>query len=227
MSFHRQLLATLVALIVPCISLAADPAPRCPFSGVTDDSILVGWTTNLRGTSDGNGGRITVGAFRPLVTLKDGKILESEGASIKPGQRFWYAVDTGRGPVKPSTTSSFYDNLGPDHCVYHATVDPLPPVWTLLTSKPLKGVFRPPTAAERKMWSAIKPECRQFADYDEKNPPPCRTSEILAVSDINHNGEAEFWATAHYAWDTGLTIWEDRGELLPVPLLTLCVGCSD
>lgn len=223
----RWLLLASFMVAAPGVAAAADSSSRCPFSHTPEAGVLVAWTTDLRGTSDENHRRITVGAFRPLVAIRDGKISESDGAAIADGQQFWHAVDPGREPVRLAATGSFLDQMGTDHCVYYATTEPEPAKWVLLTSRPLQGALRAPTAAEKQMWRDIKPECRQFADYDEKNPPPCRRSEILAVSDINRNGEKEFWATEHYAWDTGLTIWEDRGENLPVPLLRLCVGCSD
>jgi hypothetical protein len=50
-------------------------------------------------------------------------------------------------------------------------------------------------------------------------------AEIIAVTDIDEDGQPEYWAREPYMWDTGLSVLEDRGTL--VPLLRLCPGCSD
>jgi hypothetical protein len=116
--------------------------------------------------------------------------------------------------------------MGEDHCVYYGSIaDSKLHLWTLLSSKPLPGIFRKPTAKDRTEFYRLNKSCVQQGDYPEGKQPPCVRPELLAVSDINKNGKPEYWATEPYMWDTGVTVWENDGKL--VPLLEICVGCSD
>ena len=219
-AFHALLLG--IAL-VPQMAAAADPCPTAAAASL--DGVLVAWNTDIRGTSDGNGGRVTVGPFRSLAVIRDGSLGKTVGATIFKDQPFWRATDPQRAPVKLSSANSFLDHMGEDHCVYHATLsDPSLPKWTLLTSKPLPGVFKPPTAPQVQLFSQSR--CIVQGDHETGKEPPCTKPQVLAVSDINGNGRPEYWVTNPYMWDTGVTVWEESDGMRPL-LLDVCTGCSD
>ena len=50
--------------------------------------------------------------------------------------------------------------------------------------------------------------------------------ELLAVSDIDDDGELEYWATRLFIYDTGITLWRRTADGR-VELMTVCSGCSD
>jgi hypothetical protein len=109
-----------------------------------------------------------------------------------------------------------------DHCVYYGTIDNDDlPQWTLMSSEPLQDVFQMPSSGDMEEFYRLNTTCI----YQGNLPESCTKPKILAVSDINQNGMKEYWATEPYKWDTGLTVWENSGKL--VPLLRVCVGCSD
>jgi hypothetical protein len=210
-----------IILLLPAVSFAAD---LCPSSTAEIDGLLVAWTTNVRGTSD-FGTRIRIEAFRPVALLKAGALSETPGAEIAQGQQFWKAVAPREQPVKLNAVSSYFDRIGPDRCVFSAAIsDVVLPKFTLLTSKPVPGLFRAPTAGHNARFHSQRSRC--VIQGDPPAGTPCTRTELLAVTDINQDGKLEYWATAPYRWDTGLNVWEDDGEEL-LPLFHVCVGCSD
>jgi hypothetical protein len=219
--------ALVMLMLAPLGSSASDPCP--PATPAKDGSVLIAWITDVRETTQFGADIETtttkVEPFRPIAVLKGKAISETSGASISKGQPFWLAQAPDK-QVQLTSVSSFLDHMNEAHCVYYGTVnDPNLPQWSLLTSKPLPGVFRVPTKAEKAKFRKAKPECIVQGDYAEDQKPPCSRAEILAVSDINKNGKPEYWATEPYMWDTGLTVWEDTGQLNT--LFQVCVGCSD
>ena len=113
--------------------------------------------------------------------------------------------------------------MGEDHCVSYADiVGPALEEWTLLSSRPLPGVFRIPTSAERTHFERVVSDCVQQGDLPNT---PCVRPTLLAITDLDKNGELEYWATDPYMWDTGLTVWKGKSAL--TRFLAVCVGCSD
>jgi hypothetical protein len=112
--------------------------------------------------------------------------------------------------------------MGPDHCVYSATLrGPDISDWVLLTSKPLAGVFRQPTVEDHSEFEKLKLECI----WQGNMPTECTKPTLLATTDMDKNGRREYWAAMPYKWDTGLSVFE--GTKPPRTLLEVCVGCSD
>jgi hypothetical protein len=210
--------------------LLAGPAPaaeavlheRCPLEpGEAAGEVLVAWMGARH-----KAGRDTVESFRPVAVIQGPSIRESYGSTIAKGRKFWLALAPDSPPATLASAGSIYYRTGRDRCVYQGTLEqPDPAPWTLLTSKPLPGVFRPPTDQEKREFRMRMPRCQVQGDYPEGQEPPCVMAEIIAVTDIDEDGQPEYWAREPYMWDTGLSVLEDRGTL--VPLLRLCPGCSD
>jgi hypothetical protein len=210
-----------IFLLLPAVSFAAD---RCPSSTAEIDGLLIAWTTKVGAGSDENGARVRVEAFRPVALLKAGALSETPGAEIAQGQEFWKAVAPQEQPVKLNAVNSYFDRTGTERCVFFATLsDTALPNWTLLTSKPVPDLFRAPTAGHNARFHSQRSSC--IVQGDPPAGTPCTRAELLAVTDINQNGRLEYWATKPYKWYTGLNVWEDEGELLPI--LQVCVGCSE
>jgi hypothetical protein len=206
--------------------------PDCSLSAVSKEKgVIIAWITDVRKTTQfGQGIQIqttTVEPFRPIALLSGSSLKEAPGAGIYKGQSFWRAISPASEPLVLRSVNSLLDHMGEDHCVYYGSFKNANfPRWTLLTSEPLPGVFRKPSPKDRAEFVRLNTTCEQQGDYPEGQTPSCVRPKLLAVSDFNKNGKPEYWATEPYRWDTGLTVWENSNGKL-VPLLQVCVGCSD
>jgi len=206
--------------------------PTCALEARSrENGLVIGWLTDVRETTQFGEGIETkttrVGPFRPVALLRGSTITETSGSAIRKGQRFWRVLAPGTTPLRLRTVDSFLDYMNDPHCVYFGTFGTANPRrWTLLSSAPLPGVFRTPSRAERAEFARLNTTCIVQGDYPEDEAPPCTRPELLAVSDINKDRKPEYWATEPYNWDTGLSVWEEQNGKL-VPLLQVCVGCSD
>jgi len=197
---------------------------RCPAGKLLEPSdTLLGYVGNIRKTN-----RVVVGPFRPLAILRGKKLSHTDGAFIRNEMKFWPVLAADSAPVELKKASSFVDRVGQDHCVFHADLEgATPPLWTLLSSKPLPGTIVEPTAADRTEFGSLKTECVIQGDNDPGEEPPCVRPKLLAVSDLDEDDRAEYWSTQPYLWDTGITVWERDREGNFVVLLSVCSGCSD
>jgi len=204
---------------------------NCSFVSTSkEEGILIAWVTDVRKTTQFGQGikekTTQVESFRPLVLLNGSSIIETPGATIHKGQFFWPVLLPNSNPLKLYTVDSFLDHMNEDHCVYFGTLEKGDlPLWTLLSSSPLPGIFREPTQKDRDEFYRLNTTCVKQGDYSVGQEPPCVRPTLLAISDINKNGKPEYWATKPYLWDTGLTVWENTGTLNQ--LIQVCVGCSD
>jgi hypothetical protein len=211
-------------------NIYAEDTNRCPFLENENDTVIIGWITNYRTTfqfkDDSKPIQTTVGNFRPVAEINGSTISETTGATIKNDQTFWPIFDTAH-PVKLRQVESFWDRLGMDHCVYYGTIeDTKLKKGTLLSSKPI-DLFHKPSANEISHFYGLNTNCKnQGIDCRGNNPPPCTKGLLLAVSDIDKNDNPEYWATEPYTWDTGLTVYELKNNVLQ-PILRVCIGCSD
>jgi hypothetical protein len=212
-------------------STEARKIPDCSLATASkEEGVIIAWVTDVREfTQFGRGietQTIRVGPIRPIALLKDTGLKETLGATIYKGQSFWRVLSPVPSPLKLTSVGSFFDHLV-DRCVYYGTLDkPNLPRWTLLSSKPLPGVFRAPSANDRTEFYRLNTSCVIQGDYLEGKAPPCTRPKLLAVSDINKNRKPQYWATQPYVWDTGVTVWESNSGQL-VKLLEVCVGCAD
>ncbi len=213
------------------LSNESSQLPDCSFTDISqEDGVVIAWVTDVRKTTQFGRGiqtqTTTVEPFRPLALLNGNVLKETPGATIHKGQSFWRALAPASKPVKLSSVGSFLDHMNEDHCVYFGTFGKAtPPRWTLLSSKPIPGIFHTPSPEDNAEFYRLNTSCVQQGDHPESQPPPCVRPKLLAVSDINKNGSPEYWATEPYLWGTGLTVWENNGALHP--LLQVCVGCGD
>ena len=202
----------------------------CSPGRADEEGVLIAWVTEVRTTTQFRSSAeetTTVEPFRPLALLDGSSLKETAGAWIREGQPFWPVLDSGPDPLQLSSVGSFLDHMNDDHCVYFGSLGAAElPTGTLLSSRPLPGVFRAPTAADRATFRRLNPICepRGGGDYPE-GQAPCVRPELLAVSDIDADRMPEYWSREPYTYDFGLTVWEHSGTL--VPLLAVCVGCSD
>lgn len=205
-----------------------DCSLRSPSKG---RGVLIAWVTTVRKTTQlGQGTQshtTVVEPVRPLAVLQDAALEPALRPEIYKGQRFWRVLAPTARPARLRSAGAFLDRMNEDHCVYFGTFEKAsPPLWTLLSSEPLPGVFRAPTENETLRFSQLNNSCVEQGDYPEDRMPACVRPRLLAITDINKNGRPEYWATEPYRWDTGLTVWEEENGKL-IPLLELCVGCSD
>ena len=223
---YRRLTAPVLCLLAVVTAPAlAQSQPSCPFSPVSSlDGVLIGYTGNVRQTIQA-GVATRVGSFRPLGILREGALIASDGAVIHDEMELWRVLDPSAAAMTLQRVSSFLDRLGEDHCVYHAELAEAVADWTLLSSRPLPGVFESPSAADRAYFAEHTQTC--VAQGDRSDPQlPCSGPELLAVSDIDGDGMAEYWATEPYIWDTGVSVWQREDEGLS-RIFTGCTGCSD
>lgn len=211
---------------------ASEPAERLdcsPGALPEDDGVLIAWITDVRQTTQYGPGieeqTTTVGSFRPVAVSKGPALREASGSGIRKDQPFWRVLSPGSRPIRLASAESFLDHMNVDHCVYHGSLERELPRWTLLSSQPLHGVFRRPTPTDHGRFRRLDTTCVQQGDPPEGQTPPCVRPELLALTDVDQDGKPEYWATRPYLWDTGLSVWEDTGVL--VPILEVCVGCSD
>lgn len=223
---HRtmKLLLALVPLLASAVQAATSPCPSAP---QPSDAVTIAWIANVRETTgvEANGSVRTteVGSFRPVAELRGSKLSETVGSSLLNDQEFWIALTPRSAPLRIQDVESFLDHMGEDHCVFSAGIgaQTLAP-WTLLTSRPLPGVFRAPTPAEVKHFARLGPQCVKQGDEPWVE---CTRPRLLGITDLNKDGKPEYWATEPYMWDIGLSVWEGTSGL--TRLLQVCVGCSD
>ncbi len=197
---------------------------------VNEKQIIVGWLANARTTTQWSASTnesmtTTLGDFRIVAAIEGGIIKGNIGSSIKNGQSFWSVSDDAQ-PVQIEQVSSFLDRMNREHCVYSASISAKNiPKFSLFTSKKFTKL-REPTKSEKASFYKFNSTCIDQGDYDNDMKPPCTKPSLLAVSDINNNDSIEYWASEPYMWDDGLTVWEKSGDSL-VPIIQVCVGCSD
>ncbi len=205
----------------------AGAGPECPFDRTPPKSdVLIAYVGEARETTQGD---LTahIGPIRALALIRQGKLAATDGRFIREGMPLWRVLSPKSSPVTLRNVSSFLDHMGEDHCVYHAEMSPSKiPQWTLLASKPIGHVFRSPRPQDISFFRKHNSTCVDQGDYDPSEKPPCTRPRLLAVSDIDRDGDSEYWATEPYTWDTGITVWKQVGDSL-VRLLDVCSGCSD
>jgi len=226
----RWLLMVNLVVVTALVGIArAEGKLECPMGQTPkSDEIQIGWLTDVRVTTqfghDIETETTTVGPFRLVARIRKGEALEPTGAVLVEGMQFWSALRKGKRGPKLRSVRSFVDHMNETHCEYFADLDqPGYKRWTLFSSQPIPGYFRLPTARERVKFYRDNTTCIDQGDPPENKVPPCSRPRILAVSD---KPKLRYWATEPYKWDTGLSVWEDQGEKL-VPILRVCVGCSD
>lgn len=215
-----MLLAVLMTLVG---ALTGGATAKCPAGAEPDAStVILGYVGAERQT-----GNTRVGPFRVLALLRGSDLQVTDGNFIRDGLKSWAAVAPESAPVELSRASAFVDAVGEDHCVYHAWFQGrTPPLWTLLTSKPLRGVFNRPEVADRAYFFAHNTTCVDQGDYEPDKKPPCTRPELLAVSDLDQDGSREYWATEPYMWDTGIKIWRQTPSGLKA-IFEIAAGASD
>ena len=196
--------------------------PACPFSTALPPSdLLIGYIGNVRRT---NG--IRLGSFRILGVVRKGTLVDSDGSAITEGMNYWNVLAPSTAPATLRQVSSHLDRLGKDHCVFHAEPEGDLALWTLLSDRPLRGVFHEPDPSEIAYFARHHDICVDQGDYRPAEKPPCSRPRLLAVSELKRDGEQEYWATEPYTWDTGITVWR-RTESGLARIKLACAGCSD
>lgn len=217
------LLLTVIAVSNPSFA-ATDPA--CPFGATLPSSdVLIGYIGKARRTNQG-GGWVQLGSFRVLGILRNGRLVASDGAAISEGMNYWNVLQPPASPTSLKQVSSFLDLLGTDHCVFHAQPEEDLPLWTILSDRPLPGVFHHPSPPETAYFAEHHNSCVDQGDYPASRKPPCSRPKLLAVSELNQDGEKQYWATEPYRWDTGITVWKHTEKGLS-SIRKVCSGCSD
>ena len=123
--------------------------------------------------------------------------------------------------------NAYLHRLGRDHCVYVGLSSSADPAgWQIWTSRPMAAAFRPPTAGEIERLRDYEPDCVVQGDLPDSERPACVRAELLAVSDLDGDGRLEFWHSAPYTWDTGLSVLEES-QSDPERIVAACPGCSD
>ncbi len=221
------LLAFITAIATWCPLAGAEAS--CEFdSELPATDVLIGYIGNSRQTiqSGTPEGRIRVGRFRVLGIIRSGAIYRTDGAEMREGMKLWNIHKSESPTTNLVNVSSFLDLLGKDHCVFHAEPSEDLPLWTILSSQPLSGEFDLPSVPEKNYFAQHQDICVDQGDPYPSKKPPCSRPKLLAVSDLDHDGAKEYWATEPYTWDTGITIWEQSPSGLK-SMYKICTGCSD
>lgn len=196
----------------------------CPIDlPLQTSDVFIAYIGNLRITSG-----VRVGPVRALGIVRGGVLCETDGAFMSDTMRLWRVLDPASPPFALRNVSGFLDRMGVDHWVYHAQTEPGDlPFGTLLSSKPLESLeFKAPTEEHRAFFRQHNETCVVQGDPGPATEPPCKRSELIAISDIDSDGSPEYWATRPYLWDTGITVWKQTPQGL-VQALEVCTGCSD
>ena len=219
---HVDVASDAVSLPLSQTSDHPEADPVCSFSdSLLPSDILIGYIGDIRPT-----GTVRVGSFRPLGILRNNALAVSDGATIRNGMEFWQVLEATAPPTALKNVSAFFDRLRDSHCVFHADLEDDLPLWTLLASRPLPSrTFRRPDVSDDIYFAEHHNACIDQGD-EPSEEPPCSRPRLLAVSDLNHDGAAEYWATEPYLWDTGITVWQ-RTETGLSEILVVCTGCSD
>ena len=226
---HMKLLILIIAFII-CAPLVFAENECAMRPARSENQILVGWVTNERTTtqfsvSEKESKTTSLGEFRIVAAIKNNKIIETIGSSIKKGQQFWSAINPNESVILTSV-DSFLDRMNYDHCVYFASINSNKyPRWSLFTSKPDKR-FKIPGKEESKLFYRLNTTCVHQGDYPRGKEPSCTKPTLLAITDIDKDNKPEFWATEPYTWDDGLSIWEYNDNSLN-KIFEVCIGCSD
>src|SRR5262245_36839882 len=105
-------------------------------------------------------GDAKIGPFRPLVVLRNDRLELTDGRTLRDGMKFWAVVPPGGIAYEITGLATFGCDAGDPECEYHARFrNAAPPLWTILTSKPLPGVFRQPTGREREYFFVHNTTC--------------------------------------------------------------------
>jgi hypothetical protein len=184
-------------------------------SALPESSVFVGYT------------RPGESVLRSAALVTRGNIAPYDGRHLAAGDVLYAALPGTDSSLEVANVSPYLNQLGSDHCVYRATLaGPAQPDWQIWTSDRLAGEFRTPSAEEEERLRSYQPNCIQQGDRPEDARPPCVRAQLLAVSDLDGDEALEFWHSAPYTWDTGLSVLEES-ELEPVLLVAACPGCSD
>ncbi len=68
----------------------------------------------------------------------------------------------------------------------------------------------------------INTACVDQGDFPETEKPPCTRPTPVAITDLNENGQREYWFTEPYMWDNGIGVIEEPQNRI----LTACPGCD-
>lgn len=201
-----------------CLALAlcgpatagAQLAAECPLAEARPETqALILWVGAAQATTQVPGTHM-LGPVRAVARLRRGRLEPTDGENLRDGMRVWNAVAPSDSPLALSSISSYLDERGEAHCVYAADVRPGQPKGTLLSTARLPGAFRAPSA--------------QDTAYFRKQSPQ---AELLALSDLDANGEPEYWAAEPTpSRDTGVSVWQ-RTSMGLERVFGACSGCSD
>jgi hypothetical protein len=184
-------------------------SPECPLAEARPDTqALILWVGAARATTRAQGTHF-LGPVRAVARLRRGKLEPYDGENLRDGMRVWNALAPSDSPLALTSVSSFLDDRGETHCVYAADVRPGQPKGTLLASAHLPGAFRAPSPQDT-------------AYFRSRNPQ----AELLALSDLDANGEPEYWAAEPTPGDTGVSVWQ-RTSMGLERVFGACSGCSD
>ena len=190
-------------------------AQDCGVSGtLPDESIFVGYS------------REGESVLRSAALLQGGVLKQYDGRNLTLGLMVYEAMVDSPAATLIETVTPYLERVGPDHCEFPAQLAvPTSKEWRIWSTKPLKSL-RQPTASQRAAFRSLRPDCVHQGDA----PPGevlCTYLELLAVSDVDADGDLEYWHSAPYRWDTGLTILERAGDARVEVVVAVCPGCVD
>jgi hypothetical protein len=207
-------ISLLTLLIAMAPQVQAQPcAPDA--AGLPESSFFVGYT------------RPGEAVVHAAARVTRGQIEPYDGRHLTAGTLVYDGLDAAATPLAAGGVNAFVHRLGPDHCVYQATLPLAADAgWRLWVSERSAAGLRLPTAPEQERFRRYRPNCIQQFDLPEDERPPCVRAELIAVSDFDADANPEFWHSVPYTWDTGLSVLEESGNE-PVLLVAACPGCSD
>lgn len=122
---------------------------------------------------------------------------------------------------------AYFTKLGEDRCIWFAKLKKSKShAISIFANKSvdLAHKFDRKTAD---LFDSLKTACTDQGEYPFDIKVPCTQWKLLATSDLNSNGQTEFWFSVPYTWDTGFAIGElsESGTHLNI-LSSKCLNCD-
>lgn len=202
----------------------------------TSDETLVAWNSPgpvlTRWGTDGPW-ETQFGQLRVVAVVKDGQVREPRNAVLEKGEVLWNVLNAQQ-ELALSDIISFDYLLRPgiSYCLFSAEIDTATVDPNALFTNDRNFRLRPPTDAEQAVFDAVispRSYCANRAGAyvrDGETPPPCKVPELLGLSDVDGNGNPEFWTTEVLRYSTGIAVWENDGRRYE-KIFSACPLCGD
>ena len=210
-----RILATVVVILLAASGAFGVDNPECSTSGsLPKDTIFIGYT------------RPNESQLNSLALFISKHLKPYDGHNLSAGLLLHETGSAAPSKTEITAVKPYMNIRGNDHCEFPAELSlPASKSWRIWVSDTALKL-RSPNPAERDFFRKLMPDCVSQGDYPS-GQEQCAYAELLAVSDLDANGVPEYWHTAPYIWDTGLTVSEVQAPASLKRVIAACPGCSD